>query len=74
MSIIGTVIVGALCLALALALAFLPMRLLLAAMARAIAEPIRNFIARQRQERRVAPRETPDRRSGEAEPVTPEKP
>jgi hypothetical protein len=74
MSVIGTVIVAALCIVLALTLAFLPMRLLLAAMARHIAEPIRNFIARQRQERRVGPRETPDRRSTEAEPVTPEKP
>jgi uncharacterized protein YqfA (UPF0365 family) len=74
MSVIGTVIVAAFCLVLALALAFVPMRLLLAAMARRIAEPIRNFIARQRQERRVAPRETPDRRSADAAPVPPEKP
>jgi hypothetical protein len=74
MSVIGTVIVAALCLILALALAFLPMRLLLAAMARSIAAPIRNFIARQRQERRVAPRETPDRRAAEVEPAPPEKP
>lgn len=74
MSVIATVIVAALCLVLALALAFVPMRLLLAAMARSIAEPIRNFIARQRQERRVAPRETPDRRNDQSDPVTPEKP
>jgi uncharacterized protein YqfA (UPF0365 family) len=73
MSVIGTVIVAALCLVLALALAFVPMRLLLAAMARSIAEPIRNFIARQRQERRVNPRKSPDRRAGEAEPAPPEK-
>lgn len=74
MSVIGTVIVAALCLVFALALAFLPMRLLMAAMARSIAEPIRKFIARQRQERRVAPRKSPDRRSGDAEPAPPEKP
>ena len=58
MSLIITVIVAALVLLLALALAYVPMRLLLAQMAR----NVRSFIQRQR-ERRATERGTPDRRS-----------
>jgi len=46
---------------LALGLAYLPMRLLLAQMAKAVAAPIRDFIQRQR-DRRGMSRQTPDRR------------
>ena len=46
---------------LALALAFVPMRLAIGFMSKRIAEPIRAFIARQR-ERRALNRGTPDRR------------
>jgi hypothetical protein len=54
------VIVGA-AIFLALAMAYLPMRILLTHMAKAIAQPIRDFIQRQRDRRNLA-RETPDRR------------
>jgi hypothetical protein len=47
---------------LAIGLAYLPMRLLLMAMAKAVAEPIRDFIQRQR-DRRMMSRATPDRRN-----------
>jgi hypothetical protein len=46
---------------LALGLAYLPMRLLLASMAKSVAQPIRDFIQRQR-DRRALERATPDRR------------
>lgn len=49
--------------ALGLLLAYLPMRLLMARMAKGIAEPIRAFIQRQR-DRRAMARTTPDRRRG----------
>jgi hypothetical protein len=58
MSLIITVIVAALVLLFALALAYVPMRLLLTQMAR----NVRSFIQRQR-ERRAIERSTPDRRS-----------
>ncbi len=61
MSLILTAFVFVLILVLALALAYLPMRLLLGQMARKVAEPIREFIQRQR-DRRAKARETPDRR------------
>lgn len=61
MSLVITIIVGAAALVLALALAYLPMRLLVAQMARNIAAPIRDFMQRQR-ERRAQERQTPDRR------------
>jgi hypothetical protein len=61
MSLVITVVVVVATLFLALALAYLPMRLLVAQMGRAIAAPIRDFIQRQR-DRRVSNRETPDRR------------
>jgi len=61
MSLVLTVVVVAAVLLLALALAYLPMRLLLAQMARNIAAPIRDFIQRQR-DRRERERQTPDRR------------
>jgi hypothetical protein len=57
MSLIITLGVVALVLLLALALAYVPMRLLLAQMAR----NVRSFIQRQR-ERRAVERKTPDRR------------
>jgi len=46
---------------LALGLAYLPMRILLGQMAKRLAEPIREFIQRQRDRRELA-RTTPDRR------------
>ena len=61
MSLAITAAVFALILVLALALAYLPMRLLVGQMARGIAAPIRELIQRQR-DRRGRARETPDRR------------
>lgn len=61
MSLLITVVVVAAILVLALALAYLPMRLLLAQIARNIAAPIRDFIQRQR-DRRTRERQSPDRR------------
>ncbi len=46
---------------LALGLAYLPMRILLAQMAKRATAPIRDFMQRQR-DRRAAARSTPDRR------------
>jgi hypothetical protein len=46
---------------LALGLAYLPMRILVTQMAKRVAEPIRQFIQRQR-DRRALARDTPDRR------------
>jgi len=57
MSIVITIAVIALILIAALALAYVPMRLLVAQMGR----NVRNFIQRQR-ERRAVERKTPDRR------------
>ena len=57
MSLVITLAVLALVLLLALALAYVPMRLLVAQMAR----NVRSFIQRQR-ERRSTARDTPDRR------------
>jgi hypothetical protein len=57
MALVITVLIVAAVFALALALAYLPMRLLLGQMAR----NVQQFIERQR-ERRHASRETPDRR------------
>ena len=57
MGLLITLAVVALVLILTLALAYLPMRLLLAQMA----HNVRNFIQRQRERRTVA-RDTPDRR------------
>jgi len=61
MSLVLTVVVFAAVLVLALALAYLPMRLLVAQIARNVAAPIRDFIQRQR-DRRERERATPDRR------------
>ena len=57
MSILVTLAVIALAVALGIALAYLPMRLLVTH----IANNVRQFIQRQRDRRRIA-RETPDRR------------
>jgi len=46
---------------LALVLAYLPMRILVAQIAKAVAAPIREFMQRQR-DRRALARSTPDRR------------
>jgi len=54
-------IIAAAAVLLALGLAYLPMRILLAQMAKSVAEPIREFIQRQR-DRRAMTRTTPDRR------------
>jgi uncharacterized protein YqfA (UPF0365 family) len=61
MSVIVTIIVAAAALTLALLFAYLPMRLVVAQMAKAVAAPIREFIQRQR-DRRTLSRGTPDRR------------
>jgi len=61
MSIVVTIVVAAAAIVLALLFAYVPMRLLLGQMAKAVAEPIREFIQRQR-DRRGMTRETPDRR------------
>jgi hypothetical protein len=60
-SLLITAALFALILLLALTMAYLPMRLLLAQMARAVAAPIRELIQRQR-DRRARERETPERR------------
>lgn len=60
-SIALTLVVIAAAVALGVALAYLPMRLLLSH----IAANVRQFIQRQRDRRRIA-RETPDRRKAEA--------
>ena len=57
--IVGIIGVGAL--ALGLALAYLPMRLLLTQMAKNITAPIRDLIQRQRERRAIA-RQTDERR------------
>jgi uncharacterized protein YqfA (UPF0365 family) len=62
MSTLIILLIAAVAIALAIALAWLPMRLLLLAMARRVTEPIREYIARQR-DRRRSERETPDRRN-----------
>ena len=61
MSTLVILIIAAAAVLLALGLAYLPMRLLLAHMAKCVAEPIREFIQRQR-DRRALARTTPDRR------------
>lgn len=61
MSFVVTIIVAAAALTLALLFAYLPMRLLVAQMAKSVAAPIREFIQRQR-DRRAMSRDTPDRR------------
>ena len=55
--------ISAIAVALAIFLAYLPMRLLLGRIAKSVAAPIRAFIQRQR-ERRALARTTPDRRHG----------
>ena len=61
MSQLVVLVIAAAAIMLALLLAYLPMRILLAQMAKKIAAPIRDFIQRQR-DRRAAVRETPERR------------
>jgi len=61
MSQLVVLVIAAAAIMLALLLAYLPMRILLAQMAKKIAAPIRDFIQRQR-DRRAAARETPERR------------
>jgi hypothetical protein len=69
MSVLVVLLIAAVATLLGLVLAYLPMRLLLAQMAKTIAAPIRDFIQRQR-DRRAAARETPERRKP-AEPAPP---
>jgi hypothetical protein len=54
-------IIAAAAVLLAIGLAYLPMRILLNQMAKQIAQPIRDFMQRQR-DRRALERPTPDRR------------
>jgi len=61
MSAVATIVVAVAALILALLFAYLPMRLLLWQMAKAMAAPIRDFIQRQR-DRRAMARGSPDRR------------
>jgi uncharacterized protein YqfA (UPF0365 family) len=61
MSVVVTLIVAAAAVVLALLFAYVPMRLLVAQMAKAVAAPIRELIQRQR-DRRALARGTPDRR------------
>ncbi len=61
MSTLVILIIAAAAVLLALGLAYLPMRILLTQMAKRVAEPIRQFIQRQR-DRRGLERSTPDRR------------
>jgi uncharacterized protein YqfA (UPF0365 family) len=63
MPFVYTILITAAVLVLALLFAYVPMRLLLAQMAKAVAAPIRELIQRQR-DRRAMARGTPDRRSG----------
>lgn len=58
-----TVLIAVAALAVALLLAFVPLRLLLDSIARNVVEPVRQFIQRQR-DRRAVQRATPDRRRG----------
>ena len=61
MSALVILIIAAAAVLLALGLAYLPMRILVTQMAKRVAEPIRQFIQRQR-DRRTLERGTPDRR------------
>jgi uncharacterized protein YqfA (UPF0365 family) len=61
MSFVLTIAIAAAALVVALLFAYLPMRLLLAQMAKQVAAPIRELIQRQR-DRRAMARGTPDRR------------
>ena len=60
-SLLVILVIASAAVVLALGLAYLPMRLLLASMAKSVAQPIRDFMQRQR-ERRALDRATPDRR------------
>ncbi len=60
-SLLVILVIASAAVVLALGLAYLPMRLLVAGMAKSIAAPIRDFMQRQR-ERRAMSRATPDRR------------
>jgi hypothetical protein len=62
-SLLVVLVIASAAVLLALGLAYLPMRLLLASMAKSVAQPIRDFIQRQR-DRRALERATPDRRKG----------
>ena len=61
MSTIVILIIASAAVLMALGLAYLPMRILLAQMAKRVAAPIREFMQRQR-DRRALERTTPDRR------------
>jgi hypothetical protein len=61
MSTIVILIIASAAVLVALGLAYLPMRILVAQMAKRVAAPIREFIQRQR-DRRALERSTPDRR------------
>lgn len=62
MSTVIILLVGLVAVLLGVALAYLPLRLLMNSMAAKIAAPIREFIARQR-DRRKAKRDSTDRRN-----------
>jgi hypothetical protein len=60
-SVLLVLVIAAAAVVLAIGLAYLPMRLLVMTMAKAVAAPIRDFMQRQR-DRRALDRATPDRR------------
>jgi len=62
-SLLVILVIASAAVALALGLAYLPMRLLVSTMARSVTAPLRDFMQRQR-ERRAMSRATPDRRKG----------
>ncbi|MFN2442262.1 MAG: hypothetical protein ABR517_06215 [Thermoanaerobaculia bacterium] len=57
-----TLLFAAVALLVALALAFVPLRLLVFGMARSVRGTVRDWVKRQRGDRRTEPRPTPDRR------------
>lgn len=61
MTTLATVFAILAALGLGLLLAFIPMKVLMAAIARNVTEPIKQFIERQRERRKVS-RDSPDRR------------
>jgi hypothetical protein len=75
-----TILFAATALLVALALAFVPLRLLVFGMARSVRGTVREWVQRRRGDRRSAARETPERRKtpppyvAEERPNVPERP
>ena len=62
-STVLTILFAAAAMLFALALAFLPLRILVFTMAKNVRGTVRDWVQRARRDRRTAPRETPDRRT-----------